>query len=227
MSTMVANPVRAEQRSEEKRREVKSSAHSFAKLAASLFPFLRTEEPITQGKTVILTSARAREGVTTVSQKLGEYIARNTDARVALLSLGDLDQLNQIADDDLQSQLAYDPETRLFGASAAVQQKAKEPPAPGRMGGRQARRKAVLESLKGQFDCILLDSPSLQESEDVLGAAPLADGVLMVVASGSSTQHQVVNTAKAISASGGKLEGCCFNRRRYPIPAFLYRLFRR
>jgi Mrp family chromosome partitioning ATPase len=95
------------------------------------------------------------------------------------------------------------------------------------MGGRQARRKAVLESLKGQFDCILLDSPSLQEGEDVLGAAALADGVLMVVASGSSTQKEVVYTAKAVAAAGGKIEGCCFNRRRYPIPAFLYRLFRR
>ena len=95
----------------------------------------------------------------------------------------------------------------------------------------QASREQVLEHFRHQFDCILLDAPGVSQhadrAEETLEACAFADGVLMVVAAGRTTRAEIRDAQLAITGAGGKLEGCCLNRRRQWIPTFLQRWFGR
>jgi Mrp family chromosome partitioning ATPase len=49
------------------------------------------------------------------------------------------------------------------------------------------------------------------------------DSVILVVKHGSTRREVVVRTREIITRAGGKILGVVLNRRRFPIPEFLYR----
>lgn len=83
---------------------------------------------------------------------------------------------------------------------------------------------AVITGLRERYDCILLDCGSLEDSVDLLRLASVSDGVVIVVEAGRTGQEQVDRAAQVIREAQGTLIGFVLNKRRYPIPGWLYRM---
>jgi protein-tyrosine kinase len=81
-----------------------------------------------------------------------------------------------------------------------------------------------IASLRERHDCILLDCGSLESSADLLRLAPLCDGVVIVVEAGRTGKDQIDRAARVIHEARGTLLGCVLNKRRYPVPDWLFRL---
>jgi Mrp family chromosome partitioning ATPase len=47
---------------------------------------------------------------------------------------------------------------------------------------------------------------------------------VLVVEAGVTNKDQIERAARVIRETGGTLLGCVLNKRRYPIPGWLYRL---
>ncbi len=80
-----------------------------------------------------------------------------------------------------------------------------------------------LGALRERYDVVLIDCGSLASSVDLLCVAPHSDGVVLVVEAGRTTRDQLERAVKVVRESGARLAGCVLNKRRYPIPAWLYR----
>ncbi len=93
------------------------------------------------------------------------------------------------------------------------------PSAPG-----QPELTEVFAALRERYDCVLLDCGALDSSVDLLRLAPAADGVVLVVEAGRAGKEQVNRAAHVITEAQGTLLGFVLNKRRYPIPNWLYRL---
>lgn len=89
-------------------------------------------------------------------------------------------------------------------------------------GNRQHRRDCI-NLLRSQFDYVLIDCPSLRTSADVLGIAPLVDGVVLVVEANRTQPYQVLHAERQIEAAGGSIQGHILNKRKYFVPNWIYR----
>jgi Mrp family chromosome partitioning ATPase len=78
--------------------------------------------------------------------------------------------------------------------------------------------------LRANSDCVLIDCKPLDTSADLLRFAAVADGVVLVVEAGRTTKDELERAGRLIQEARGKLLGCVLNKRRYPIPNWLYRL---
>jgi Mrp family chromosome partitioning ATPase len=81
-----------------------------------------------------------------------------------------------------------------------------------------------LAELRSQYDAVLLDCGSLEASTDLIRLAPEADGVVIAVEAGRTSKEQLERASRLITEARGQLLGCVFNKRRYPIPGWLYRM---
>lgn len=79
-------------------------------------------------------------------------------------------------------------------------------------------------SLRTQFDAILLDCGSLGVMYDALCHAPALDGIVLIVEAGKTKRDEILRAADLIQGAGGRLLGTVLNKRRYPIPSWLYRM---
>ena len=81
---------------------------------------------------------------------------------------------------------------------------------------------AFLEKLRQEFDLILINSPSAITDTNSLGLSGKVDGVILVVEA-EKTRWQVVQKVKRKTLSrGANILGVVLNKRRYPIPDFVY-----
>jgi hypothetical protein len=83
-------------------------------------------------------------------------------------------------------------------------------------------RAAYLAELRERFAHVLIDCPSLKESTEVLGLAPLVDGVVLVIEANRTKKSQVAYLERTIQGAGGKILGHLLNKRTYPIPAWVH-----
>jgi hypothetical protein len=83
-------------------------------------------------------------------------------------------------------------------------------------------RAAYLAGLQARFAHVLIDCPSLKESTEVLGLAPLVDGVVLVIEANRTKKSQVAYLERTIEGAGGKILGHLLNKRTYPIPAWVH-----
>jgi hypothetical protein len=84
-------------------------------------------------------------------------------------------------------------------------------------------RATYLARLRERFPYVLIDCPSLKESTDILGLAPLVDGVLMVIEANRTTKEQIVYLERTLERGGGRILGHLLNKRTYPIPEWVHR----
>jgi Mrp family chromosome partitioning ATPase len=84
---------------------------------------------------------------------------------------------------------------------------------------------ARIASLRSSHDAILLDCGPLENSVDILRLASVTDGVVVIVGAGRTSKQQVDRAIGVIGEAGGSFLGFVLNRRRYPIPGWLYRRF--
>lgn len=80
-----------------------------------------------------------------------------------------------------------------------------------------------VDALRVAFDNILIDCRSLRGSSEAAMLSPSVDGVAVVVAAGQTRREEILNAQRTIESAGGKFLGFVLNKRRYPVPEWLYR----
>jgi protein-tyrosine kinase len=78
-------------------------------------------------------------------------------------------------------------------------------------------------TMRDRFEYVLLDSAALGASPEATVLCDRADAVVMVVKYGSTRREVVRKTKEMIERAGGKVLGVVLNKRKFPIPEFLYR----
>lgn len=82
---------------------------------------------------------------------------------------------------------------------------------------------ALLNQLGEHYRFIVLDAAPILHHPDVLPIAARVDACVLVV-TGDETRWEVAQAAVTrLQQAGARLAGCIFNRRRYPLPHWLYR----
>lgn len=80
-----------------------------------------------------------------------------------------------------------------------------------------------VDALRVSFDNILIDCGSIKDSTDAALLAANVDGLVIVVNAGESRRNEILNAQRMIETAGGKFLGFVLNKRRYPVPEWLYK----
>ena len=80
-----------------------------------------------------------------------------------------------------------------------------------------------VDALRVAFDNILIDCRSLRVSSEAAVLSSSVDGVAVVVEAGQTRRDEILNAQRTIENAGGKFLGFVLNKRRYPVPEWLYR----
>lgn len=178
------------------------------------------------GKSVVVafTSSQPREGVSYVVNSFGYELAERTRQRTLIADVGDLQRadifhyervpecchptdlpnlfaLRSQNDDELE----YSQQLQLHSEGSKLE-----------------RGLNNLQTLRFAYDFILLDCSALSVSGDAALFAPATDGVVLVVEANRVRKAQVSNSLHTIGIANGNVLGCVMNKRRYPVPNWLY-----
>jgi Mrp family chromosome partitioning ATPase len=80
-----------------------------------------------------------------------------------------------------------------------------------------------VDALRVAFDNILIDCRSLRSSSEAAVLSSSVDGVAIVVQAGQTRRDEILNAQRTIENAGGKFLGFVLNKRRYPVPEWLYK----
>jgi Mrp family chromosome partitioning ATPase len=83
--------------------------------------------------------------------------------------------------------------------------------------------KSLISSLRERFDYVIVDSAPVGVSPESTTLCDKVDAVLLVVQHGHTRREIVKRTKDIIERAGGRLLGVILNKRKFPIPGFLYR----
>lgn len=155
-------------------------------------------------KSIVITSSIAEEGKTTISINLSYYISQ-IDKKVILID-SDLRKpkihkvFNLANSTGLTTVLAGNYDYKIFVQSISavkldVLTSGPIPPNPSELLGSK-RMQLLLERMKEDYDMIILDSPPVGMVTDAAVLSTIADGTIMVCASGT-TEINVIKAAKA------------------------------
>jgi len=199
------------------------STSQMANLAKMLF--LNGEVPAEAfGKVISVTSPVAGEGVSTVSALLAKELVGTYQQRTLLVSTSVLNKLMPDHIGKLSSAWSRNSINGYWQGSEELQDK------NARNGPWLVNRAfclEVMQTIRAEFDAIVIDSGPVITTGDVANLAPVVDGFLIVVRSGGSTRDQLQQAVRVLQLIGGTIKGTCFNRRTYPIPERIYRFLKR
>jgi len=80
-----------------------------------------------------------------------------------------------------------------------------------------------VDAMRVAFDNVLIDCRSLRVSSEAATLSSSVDGVAVVVAAGQTRRDEILNAQRTIQNAGGTFLGFVLNKRRYPVPEWLYR----
>lgn len=81
-----------------------------------------------------------------------------------------------------------------------------------------------LEKARQQYDVIVLDCPPVYTGSGSTMLSSKADGVVMVVEAGRVRRQVISRAIELLEETGANVLGVVLNKRRYPIPQFVYRM---
>ncbi len=189
-----------------------------------------------EGAAIAFTSAALGEGVTHVTQLFAVELARYTGRRTLIISA---ERLQQLAIEDYlqmpwnchqtnienvwmlptkngrRSKFGENDDQELPKRSALAR--------VGRPGEEMDTGLDAVDALRVAFDNILIDCRSLRSSADAAVLSGSVDGVVIVVEAGHSRRDEILNARRTIETAGGTFLGFVLNKRRYPVPEWLYK----
>jgi Mrp family chromosome partitioning ATPase len=169
-------------------------------------------------RVVLFVSSVAHEGTTTVASQFASLLANDSRLRVLALDLN-------ARRPALASRFGRDAargrgEAELDEPRLALMRLAQHSPGAGVA---PIAARALITSVAGSYDWIIVDGPPILDSPEMTDVAPLADGVVLVVRSGHTKRPVVSRAVDLLRKSGARVVGTVLNRRRLEIPGFLYR----
>jgi len=176
------------------------------------------------GYCVAFTSALAGEGVTYLLTRLATEAARQASSRVAVLDMALLLRRFE-AQESVSFGMKFNSSahywTLAFNGDATLQ------PNGMRNGGTQgqfsARLRPLLIAARREFDFVFLDCPSVQASTLASELDICVDGYVAVVSAAQSRKQNLEQLSAVLHEAHAPLLGFVLNRRRYPVPGWLYR----
>jgi len=177
------------------------------------------------GYCVAFTSALAAEGVTYLLTRLATEAARQASSRVAVLDMALLLRRFE-AQESVSFGMKFNSSahywTLAFNGDATLQ------PNGMRQGDTQgqfsARLRPLLIAARREFDFIFLDCPSVQASTLASELDICVDGYVAVVSAAQPRKQNLEQLSAVLREAHAPLLGFVLNRRRYPVPAWLYRM---
>lgn len=82
---------------------------------------------------------------------------------------------------------------------------------------------ARVEDMKSNADWVLFDSPAITSCRDAASLAASMDGVILVVEAEKTRWEVAENARKSIKRGNGNVLGVVLNKRKYPIPNWVYK----
>ena len=171
------------------------------------------------GFTAALIAAHPAAGTTHLTAVLAQLL--NEDGSQSALSLDGRELAT------LRGDPRTPPETFSRGSDAPTALASCPPAFQGSWRGSRDYRVAYLAEVRERCAYVLIDCPSLKESTEVLGLAPLVDGVLLVIEANRTQKSQVAYLERTIESAGGKILGHLLNKRTYPIPSWVHKKLQR
>jgi capsular exopolysaccharide synthesis family protein len=80
-----------------------------------------------------------------------------------------------------------------------------------------------IASMRSRFEYVLLDSAAVGLNPEPTVLCDKVDAVVLVVRHGSTRREVVRKSKEMIERAGGRILGVVLNKRKFPIPEFLYR----
>ena len=183
------------------------------------------------------TSCTEGEGVTSVAANFAASLAADVKRRIVVMD-GSLHRLNS------QYPLLENPASRELGVKDE-NETGKQLPArpiwqtinasgnidlmysrvsfanPGRVFG-AARFGELINQLKEHYDFIVVDCPPLMGTSGAAMLASQCDASVLVVEAGRVRRESIQRCIQNLEATGANLLGVVLNKRKYPIPEFIY-----
>lgn len=211
-------------------------AHNLQLLLASL----QNGQRLREGAAIAFTSASTHEGVTHVTQLFAAEMARHTGRRTLVIDAQRLQQLG--VEDYLQMPWNCHPTNvenlwmlpakksrRHHGASASPNEDALQMPKRSFLMRVTKEQEEIdtglnsVDALRVSFDNILIDCRPLTNSVDAAVLAASVDGIVVVVEAGRARRDEILNAQRTVKLAGGNFLGFVLNKRRYPVPEWLYK----
>ena len=202
--------------------------HNLQLLLASL---QNGSQKLREGSAIAFTSASEGGGSGHVAQLFAVEIARHTGRRTLLIDSERLQSLG--VEDYLQmpwnchptniDNLWMLPAKRSGNGHHDSERKRSFLMRVGKQGEEIGTGLDSVDALRVSFDNILIDCRSLRETSDAAMLSTSVDGVVVVVDAGDSRRDEILNAQRTIETTGGKFLGFVMNKRRYPVPNWLYK----
>ena len=218
---------------------IRSHGHRRHNLQLLLANLQNSTQRLRGGAAIAFTSASVGEGVSYVTQLFAVELARHTGRRTLIVSAERMQSLG--IEDYLQMPSNCHPTNienvwmlpakkaaRENGAGADQDERHEMPQRSFLMRVSKEGEEIdtglnSVDALRVTFDNILIDCRSLRVSSEAAVLSASVDGVAVVVEAGQTRRDEVLNAQRTIENAGGKFLGFVLNKRRYPVPEWLYR----
>jgi succinoglycan biosynthesis transport protein ExoP len=204
----------------------------FGSVTAEAFRTLRTNLIFSQAiqtlRTIVITSPSPQDGKTTTAANLAVTFAQQ-GMRVLLvdcdLRKARVHSMFQLPREPGFSQLVVRQATveqvvqrtgveNLFVIAAGVL-----PANPSELLG-SANARAEIESLAGQYDLVLLDTPPVHAAADALILGSMSNGVLLVLRAGHSERSAAQDALRRLASVGAHVIGAVLNDPDHKVPQY-------
>jgi hypothetical protein len=190
-----------------------------------------------EGAAIAFTSASVGEGVSHVTQLFAVEMARHTGRRTLVINAERLQQLG--VDDYLQMPWNCHPTNVDNLWMLPAKKSRRKNGARGEEISQLPKRSFLMrvtkeqeeidtglnsvDALRVSFDNILIDCRPVSTSPDAAVLASSVDGIVVVVEAGRARRDEILNAQRVVKLSGGNFLGFVLNKRRYPVPDWLYK----
>lgn len=217
---------------------IRSNGHRRHNLQLLLANLQNSAQRLREGAAIAFTSASTGEGVSHVTQLFAVELARHTGRRTLIVSAERMQSLG--VEDYLQMPWNCHPTNienvwmlpakrsgRNKGGETD-QDEAQELPQRSFLMRVSKEGEQIdtglnsVDALRVAFDNILIDCRSLRVSSEAAVLSSSVDGVAVVVEAGQTRRDEILNAQRTIENAGGKFLGFVLNKRRYPVPEWLY-----
>lgn len=218
---------------------IRSNGHRRHNLSLLLANLQNSTQRLREGAAIAFTSASVGEGVSHVTQLFAVELARHTGRRTLIVSAERMQSLG--VEDYLQMPWNCHPtnieNVWMLPAKKSVRNNGGETDEDAahelpqrsflvrvsKEGEQIDTGLDSVDAMRVAFDNILIDCRSLRVSSEAAVLSSSVDGVAVVVEAGQTRRDEIINAQRTIENAGGKFLGFVLNKRRYPVPEWLYK----